>query len=394
MKHHIAIKFLAIALCALALLAAAGSTAGVIALTATDLYDNNFYDIYESELEGQRNNLAAALAGYHASIELGGCSENLATDYYGGWVNDDDFRSGFWFYTVKDENGIILANTYNGQSDAEVFEIMPYWGSFLCVAAEETEATLPNPKRPIGSDTGRGDEADIETAQATSAQPEPISESFYYEYYDGELGARVSCLLYHAAMPEYTVTLYLLPDAYAMDQEWTLLELLWQIRYNLFGVLGVSLLIFAILAVYLCCAAGRRPGSKEVLPAGLNAMPLDRGCGPLADGLCGHRSVPLPLPGKSGGGYPGAGHLLLCDLSDIGWLLLCLCRPVQDAWRLLVAPQPHRSCDHQELRRGALGLALACTDRAAAAADVAVDPHRRKLWAAADRQCHHRRWHR
>ena len=87
MKHHIAIKFLAIALCALALLAAAGSTAGVIALTATDLYDNDFYDIYESELEGHRNNLAASLAGYYASIELGGCSEQLAFEYYGSWLS-------------------------------------------------------------------------------------------------------------------------------------------------------------------------------------------------------------------------------------------------------------------------------------------------------------------
>ena len=274
MKHHIAIKFLAVALCALALLAAAGSTIGVIGLTATDLYDNDFYDVYESELEGHRNNLAASLAGYYASMELGGCSEQLAFEYYGSWLSNSNFRSGFWFYSVQDENGIILENTYSGQSGVEVFEITPYWGSFLCVAAEETEATTPNPKRPTGSETGRGDNTDIVTAEATSG-PEAISETFYYDYYDTEQGSVISCLLYHAAMPEYTVTLYLLPDAYLMDQEWTLLELLWQIRYNLFGVLGVSLLVFAVLAVYLCCAAGRRPGCKDVLPAGLNAMPLD-----------------------------------------------------------------------------------------------------------------------
>ena len=39
--------------------------------------------------------------------------------------------------------------------------------------------------------------------------------------------------------------------------------------------LAVCILIFAICAVYLCCAAGRKPGSKEIRPGGLNRLPLD-----------------------------------------------------------------------------------------------------------------------
>ena len=39
--------------------------------------------------------------------------------------------------------------------------------------------------------------------------------------------------------------------------------------------LGVCLVLFAALAVYLCMAAGRKPGSEEIRPGGLNCIPLD-----------------------------------------------------------------------------------------------------------------------
>ena len=41
------------------------------------------------------------------------------------------------------------------------------------------------------------------------------------------------------------------------------------------ALLGVSLVAFALLAVYLCCAAGHKPGSQEIRPGGLNCLPLD-----------------------------------------------------------------------------------------------------------------------
>ena len=56
---------------------------------------------------------------------------------------------------------------------------------------------------------------------------------------------------------------------------WELLELCWRYQNALAVALGVGLLLFAALAVYLCTAAGRKPGCAEVKPAGLNCIPLE-----------------------------------------------------------------------------------------------------------------------
>ena len=52
------------------------------------------------------------------------------------------------------------------------------------------------------------------------------------------------------------------------------LTLLWTYRMDLFWILGVGLLIFAVLLVWLCCAAGHGKG-PTVHPGGLNRMPLE-----------------------------------------------------------------------------------------------------------------------
>ena len=77
--------------------------------------------------------------------------------------------------------------------------------------------------------------------------------------------------------PDYVVELYLLPGAYEEQDHWTwqLAQLGYEHRFHLFWVLGGSLLLFVALLVYLCCAAGRKPKSQEVRPAGLNRIPLD-----------------------------------------------------------------------------------------------------------------------
>ena len=46
-------------------------------------------------------------------------------------------------------------------------------------------------------------------------------------------------------------------------------------RYGLIAVLVISLMLFAVCAVYLCCAAGRSQKSAELSPGGLNRLPLD-----------------------------------------------------------------------------------------------------------------------
>jgi hypothetical protein len=60
-----------------------------------------------------------------------------------------------------------------------------------------------------------------------------------------------------------------------MEPGWQILKALWGFRVELFYLLGVSLLVFAAVMVYLCCAAGKKPGVPEVKAGGLNRIPLD-----------------------------------------------------------------------------------------------------------------------
>ena len=95
------------------------------------------------------------------------------------------------------------------------------------------------------------------------------------QYYDGSQGETMYAEYVYTLMPEYTVELYLTEDVLRYESVYTLLRVAHYFRNDLFLVLGVSLLMFAIFAVYLCCAAGRKPKTEEIKPAGLNVLPLD-----------------------------------------------------------------------------------------------------------------------
>lgn len=60
------------------------------------------------------------------------------------------------------------------------------------------------------------------------------------------------------------------PDAYQ-----AILTQLYLSRYWLIAMAAVSLLLFAAFFVYLCCVAGRSPGSTVIRASGLNRLPLD-----------------------------------------------------------------------------------------------------------------------
>jgi signal transduction histidine kinase len=81
--------------------------------------------------------------------------------------------------------------------------------------------------------------------------------------------------LAHVKAPADTVTLYIQPNALLNGVVFDLLILVWNLRYDLFWILAVSLLLFAVGAVYLCCAAGKMPGREELKPGGFNCLPLD-----------------------------------------------------------------------------------------------------------------------
>ena len=134
---------------------------------------------------------------------------------------------------------------------------------------DTTEETLPletlsaNPTKPAVTGT---------------AAPDVIfadGESHTMEYWDDDAQKTMVVAYRYAKLPAYTMELTLAPGAYRYDGGYALLDQVWGYRNSLFFIMGVCLLLFAVLAVYLCCAAGRKPGSEEVHAAGFNCIPLD-----------------------------------------------------------------------------------------------------------------------
>ena len=134
---------------------------------------------------------------------------------------------------------------------------------------DTTEETVPFetlsaiPTKPVVTDTAPEDVTFTE------------SETHTMEYWDDDAQKTMVVAYRYAKLPAYTMELTLAPGAYRYDGGYALLTQLWSCRDSLLFIMGACLLLFAVLTVYLCCAAGRKPGSEEVQAAGFNCIPLD-----------------------------------------------------------------------------------------------------------------------
>lgn len=134
---------------------------------------------------------------------------------------------------------------------------------------DTTEETVPFetlsaiPTKPVVTDTAPEDVTFTE------------SETHTMEYWDDDAQKTMVVAYRYAKLPAYTMELTLAPGAYRYDGGYALLEQVWGYRDSLLFIMGVCLLLFAVLAVYLCCAAGRKPGREEVQATGFNCIPLD-----------------------------------------------------------------------------------------------------------------------
>ena len=122
---------------------------------------------------------------------------------------------------------------------------------------------------------GITEESSQDTASLETAPKERAEEMATMRYYDGEAGMEMVAFFTCEPMPAYTVEVVLAENAMYDDFGWTLLNLLYPQKDRLLPVLGISLVLLVLCAVYLCCAAARRPGTEECRAGGLNRMPLD-----------------------------------------------------------------------------------------------------------------------
>ena len=372
MKNSIALKFIAIALCAAALLAIIASGLGILLLADNDLYSRTVPELYQSKMSDMAYSFAQQTAQNYASIHLGQCPEEMVGNFH-------YFNYGHYGYILKDENGHILesldlqgpvdasemvqfvlnvsgsymkvadihpAEYYVEEpsevfssfdivddSDSMVYGIQIEYGNQTSGVSSETpigylrhdregylhfDATEPHlyhisnepvtgiefqnvyceslyyihSEEPVGELT-MDEEGYLHfsaafptiepilstTSMATIPAEVPATVSpenlHYFSYWDGNTHQQTEVEYTWEVMPTFTVDVTLLPDAMGDDAFYTLAKILWAYKDFFPWLLALGLFLFAVTAVYLCCAAGRRPGSEELRISGLNRLPLD-----------------------------------------------------------------------------------------------------------------------
>ena len=144
MKNHIAFKFLAILLCALALFGSVASTGAIVALTGAGLYDKTVQQVRDAEVKSWGRDLTSGVAMYYSSIELGGCPEALVAEHVhggGGYYSGFDWEKAG--YALKDAEGNVLETGGTlTESDGGAVYTFPVSGQYLYLVSTEPKAEL------------------------------------------------------------------------------------------------------------------------------------------------------------------------------------------------------------------------------------------------------------
>ena len=252
MKYSAPIKFIAFLLSAAALLAAVGSTIGIVHLVEENLYTDTFDDWLYQSMELRTYDLASSLAERHAVTKLSNCTPEVLQELGYRYLFEDvlswsGFSESSFSYTISTaKDGVVDSVTNEAMIESQSFEFVCSVDYPIMITDEAVADEL------YGRNYRSGETLTLDDSQA------PVS----IRYYDS---------------PKYTVVVTLLRDA-AMNRDGTsvpLVELLYSLRYHLILVLTVAILVFPAGLVYLCTAAGRSSRGNATHPGALNYLPLD-----------------------------------------------------------------------------------------------------------------------
>lgn len=165
--------------------------------------------------------------------------------------------------------------TASSASETPTEESLPQTTAAETTVPETTEVTVPATAAPAAAQGSTL--PDTEVTEPVMIDDKPLSsyQINRISYHDATTDEDVTAKYVYVTMPELTVRLYVDPTGGEDAAMWNGVRLLRDIRGLLLPVVCVSLLLFAVTAVYLCGAAGRKPGIPEVRAGGLNRLPLD-----------------------------------------------------------------------------------------------------------------------
>ena len=260
MRNHVIFKFLAVALCALCLMGAIVSGGSLVVLAGLGLQDGQsprekWRADLEDNLQGQARD---CVARYVAQAE-GKADQAFVNRCY----SDPSYD-----YQIKDSKDNVVAESITMTGGFSEFVYVVKAGTANCVFPVSEGVTSKFP--------------DWEETR------EQLAEEYRKEHPNAEFqvaGFWVSdnTEVYYVVQErptkqDYTVVFHIANSGLAGTQEdrlWSLADAVWRHELEVSVALGVCLVLFAALAAYLCMAAGRKPGSEEIRPGGLNCIPLD-----------------------------------------------------------------------------------------------------------------------
>lgn len=280
MKNHGIFKGLAIVLCALCLMSAALSGGSLMILAALDLgEDLSPSQRFLQDREESMNWVAGALAARYAAKTAPKADEALVEEYYGYLDRNATWENAN--YEILDSKGKVLERRDDQTGSFTDFTFRVAKGDRTYVEVLEGPIyaqTMEAGQQAAQKLAGRDDlEEDFFPGNYFPIREELADGGSIYaiDYKDGWNIYKIQDV---PLKENYTVVIH--ADLTAGDNAlearlFSLMDGVWRHQGQIAALLGVSLGAFALLAVYLCCAAGHKPGSQEIRPGGLNCLPLD-----------------------------------------------------------------------------------------------------------------------
>ena len=140
MKHHVLTKTVALLLCALFLLGAVGSAAGILVMAEMNLYSRSYQDAWDENVEQWADGLAYNVGHRYASGALGGCNTQFLDQELGTGGYYDVFDMSRVGYAVKDAQGEVLQRQpLDPGTTPEYTFTFPFRGSYMRLVEEMTQ---------------------------------------------------------------------------------------------------------------------------------------------------------------------------------------------------------------------------------------------------------------
>lgn len=260
MRNHVIFKFLAIALCALCLMGAIVSGGSLAVLAGLGLQDGQSpREKWRADLEDNLQWQARNYVARYAAQAEGQANQAFVNRRYSEPAYD---------YQIKDSKDDVVAEsiTMTGDFTEFVYTVNAGTVNYEFPVSEGVTSKFPNWE-------------ETREQLAEEYRKEHPDEEFRVSSFWGSDNTSIFYVIQEQpTKQDYTVIFHIANSGLGgieADRLWSLADAVWRHELEVSVALGVCLVLFAALAVYLCMAAGRKPGSEEIRPGGLNCIPLD-----------------------------------------------------------------------------------------------------------------------